>query len=534
MDLRTVMLMMATGSFLYAVLLVIFNYNKDNQQKVPYWTAAKFLQGAGSLMLYYRTSAYDGLTVLANAALLLGCAYEAWAVGVLTGKPVKRRLHILASIGILIICLITMFIARPYRSGLVFLVQSFFYLLPGLFLFQNSITKLSLQSLLAVCYSITGSVFLASGILCFGFPGLALSLGGDVIFSLIPGISFCVFMVSGFILLMLAKERSDRQVAEIQKSLEKSEIRFQQIVETAIEGILIFDENYRITFANEKMASILGYTVEEMIGEPYISFFPESQLDIYRQQESLRKKGQDSVYECCLRRKDGRINWFLVSATAILDEDGQFNGSFAMLTDINDRKEMELLLAESNRRLTELSNTDSLTGIANRRCFDAVLEREYFRLRRTNSKLSVILLDIDNFKEYNDYYGHVMGDECLQQIGRVLAGSVNRSVDLAARYGGEEFACILPDTDLYPAVKIAERIQQRIQALKIEHKKSIVSKYVTASFGVATVQFSPEVSLADIIAMADKLLYSAKVSGKNTIKYAEMGRNEQARLQENA
>jgi diguanylate cyclase (GGDEF)-like protein len=133
---------------------------------------------------------------------------------------------------------------------------------------------------------------------------------------------------------------------------------------------------------------------------------------------------------------------------------------------------------------------DSLTGIANRRCFDATLEHEYSRLRRSNSKLSIILLDIDHFKEYNDYYGHVMGDECLRQIGKVLSYCINRDVDLAARYGGEEFACILPDTDIYSAVEIAERIRERIEALKIEHKDSPISEFLTASFGVTTVQFS--------------------------------------------
>jgi diguanylate cyclase (GGDEF)-like protein len=223
-----------------------------------------------------------------------------------------------------------------------------------------------------------------------------------------------------------------------------------------------------------------------------------------------------------LLAKKGRISsLFLVSAKPILNDSGEFEGSFGMLTDINERREMELLLEESNRQLTELCNKDSLTGIANRRYFDATLEHEYSRLRRSNSKLSIVLLDLDHFKEYNDYYGHVMGDECLCQIGGVLESCVNQSVDLVARYGGEEFACILPDTDLHIAVKTAETIRQSIQDLKIEHKKSPTWEFVTASFGVTTVQYRSEISTADIIAMADKLLYKAKVSGRNRIEYAE-------------
>jgi diguanylate cyclase (GGDEF)-like protein/PAS domain S-box-containing protein len=440
----------------------------------------------------------------------------------LSGHLVKRWLHILISIGIILVCSTTILLVAPYRGGVVFFLQSILYFLPGKFLFKKTVIKSSLKSLLGVCYCVTGLVFLVSSIVCFGFPGYALSQDSAVLFGIIPGVSFCLFLVSGFILLMLAKERIDMQVLEIQKTLEKSEVRFQQIVETSIEGILIFDEHYQITFANKNMASILGYTIDKMLGKSYISFFPENQLDIYYHQESLRKKGKDSVYECCLLRKDGHIHWFLISAKAILDDFRRFEGSFAMLTDINERKEMELLLEETNRQLTELSNRDSLTGIANRRCFDATLEREYSRLIRTKSKLSIILLDIDHFKEYNDYYGHVAGDDCLRQIGRVLANYISRSVDLAARYGGEEFACILPDIDIHSAVEVDEKIRQGIQDLKIEHKKSPASEFVTASFGVTTVQYSPKVSMEDIIATADKLLYKAKISGRNKIEFAKL------------
>ena len=113
-------------------------------------------------------------------------------------------------------------------------------------------------------------------------------------------------------------------------------------------------------------------------------------------------------------------------------------------------------MEKTNRQLMELSNTDSLTGIANRRFFDSVLEHEYYRLRRSNSELSVIMLDIDHFKEYNDYYCHVMGDECLRQIGKVLTGCVTRSVDLAARYGGRNlpaFCLILISRRLFQCRK---------------------------------------------------------------------------------
>jgi len=522
LDLRTMTLMLAMGSFLYGLLLAVFKLNKNNPQKVPFWAAAKILQGSGALVLYFRTDTFDGLTSLAFTFILLGCAYEAWAVRYLAGKLVPRRLHIPVSAGIILACALTVFLAMPYQTGLVFIIQSGFYLLTSLFLFGKSEMRFSLRSLLAVCYSIAGSVYLVCAITCLVFPEYSLSMHGGYINNVIPGVSFFLFLVSGFVLLMLAKEKSDIQVLEIQRSLKESEYRFQKIMETAIEGILIFDENYTITFCNDNMAAMLGYTTDEMLGKTYASFFPESQLDIYNEQASRRKQGKDSVYECGLLRKDGQINWFLVSAKAILDDSGRFEGSFAMLTDINARKEMEFLLAETNRQLMELSNTDSLTGIANRRSFDSALEHEYYRLRRSNSELSVIMLDIDHFKEYNDYYGHVMGDECLRRIGRVLTGCVTRSVDLAARYGGEEFACILPDTGIQGAVAIAECIRQRIHELKIEHKESPVSEFVTASLGVATVRYSDNMSPADVVEMADRLMYKAKLSGRNRTEYAAL------------
>lgn len=522
MDTKTVMLMLAVGSFLLGLLLVIFRFNKSNPQKVPFWIAAKILQSAGSIMLYYRTGTFDGLTMLANTVLILGCSYEAWAIRNLSGQPVKRWLHILTSAGVILACWATLFLTEAYRAGLILLLQSTFYYLPSLFLFGKSHKKFSLQYILAAFYCITGSVFLSGAIACFGFSKNALRLYYNPIFGIIPVASFCIFLMSGFILLMLAKENSDIQVLEIQKNLQKSEIRFQQIVETAVEGILILDEHYRIAFANKNMALMLGYTVDEMLGMPYSSLFPGNQADVYKYQESLRKKGEASVYECHLKRRDGQTHWFLVSAKAILDDYGGFEGSFAMLTDINERKEIELLLEESNRHLRELSNKDSLTGIANRRCFDATLKYEYSRLRRTKSELSIILFDIDHFKDYNDYYGHVMGDDCLRQIGSVLTICLDQSDSLAARYGGEEFACILPDTDIISAVIIAENILQRIHDLKIEHKKSPIAQFITASFGVTTVKYSSKITLQDIITAADKLLYKAKVSGRNTIEYAKL------------
>lgn len=185
--------------------------------------------------------------------------------------------------------------------------------------------------------------------------------------------------------------------------------------------------------------------------------------------------------------------------------------------DITDHMRAEKALEESNHKLEIMSITDGLTGIANRRRFDQVLALEHARHERTKTELSLIMLDIDHFKEFNDCYGHILGDQCLQLIARVIDDNANRPADLAARYGGEEFACILPETDLDGAVAIAEKIRCGIIDLAIPHHKSTVADCVTASFGVATFKCATEGSAADIVVKADSLLYQAKSCGRNCL-----------------
>ena len=169
-------------------------------------------------------------------------------------------------------------------------------------------------------------------------------------------------------------------------------------------------------------------------------------------------------------------------------------------------------------QLETLSITDSLTQIANRRHFDAVLETEFGRHVRSGGELSLIMLDIDHFKAFNDTYGHLMGDDCLREVGRVLQECTSRAVDLAARYGGEEFVCILPDTDRSGAVFLAEKIRRGIEALAIPHNKSSVADHVTASLGVVTTTCSLDGSPPSILSQADELLYRAKSLGRNRIE----------------
>jgi diguanylate cyclase (GGDEF)-like protein len=169
--------------------------------------------------------------------------------------------------------------------------------------------------------------------------------------------------------------------------------------------------------------------------------------------------------------------------------------------------------------LEALSHQDGLTGIANRRYFDTVLEREWNAAKRENKCLSLILFDIDHFKKYNDAYGHLAGDDCLCRVAIAASQVIKRPRDTLARYGGEEFAVILPDTEPSGAKFCAEKIRLAIESLNISHVSSQINPFVTASVGISSIHPYAEVSVAQqLIKEADLALYQAKREGRNCVK----------------
>ncbi|MGK7889015.1 MAG: diguanylate cyclase [Leptolyngbyaceae cyanobacterium] len=182
-------------------------------------------------------------------------------------------------------------------------------------------------------------------------------------------------------------------------------------------------------------------------------------------------------------------------------------------------KERTQDLENANLQLLQLSRTDALTQITNRGEFDRFLNQEVKRLKRSQQWLSLLLLDIDFFKQYNDFYGHPQGDQCLIQVAEALKQAVKRPMDLAARYGGEEFVVILPETDLTGAIVIAEQIQQTIRQLTIPHDRSKVSEVVTVSIGISCIKLCAD-NLAEVfpktfVKQADTALYQAKTQGRD-------------------
>lgn len=216
---------------------------------------------------------------------------------------------------------------------------------------------------------------------------------------------------------------------------------------------------------------------------------------------------------------------FLTARTSGEDEiDGLQAGGIDYITKpinpavLKARVRNHLELKQNRDELIKLARTDGLTGLYNRRTFDDVLLREWRRLARTGEPLSVIMIDVDHFKLYNDTYGHGGGDSCLLRVARAAEGALQRPADVVARYGGEEFVALLPETKLDGAMAVAEAIRLSVAALNIPHASSTTAGHVTLSLGVASTIPQPDKEPAALLEIADQQLYAAKSEGRNRSK----------------
>ncbi|PPC96027.1 GGDEF domain-containing protein [Methylotenera mobilis] len=229
------------------------------------------------------------------------------------------------------------------------------------------------------------------------------------------------------------------------------------------------------------------------------------------------KAGTDHEADYRALTKDGQYIWIRDVVHVVRKENGEVDSLIGFMFDITERKDTEQKLIELQKQLEELSFKDGLTGVFNRRMFDSVMEVEWANAKRNRQPLSLIMLDIDYFKQYNDYYGHIQGDECLKRVANVLACVATRSRDFFARYGGEEFILVLPETDEAAAFKIAERCRNVIFKAQIPHEKSLVSQLLTISIGTSTITPTRNDEAIKFIATVDKQLYVAKEKGRNSI-----------------
>jgi len=212
---------------------------------------------------------------------------------------------------------------------------------------------------------------------------------------------------------------------------------------------------------------------------------------------------------------NGEYIWIRDVVHVVRKPDGEVDSLVGFMFDISERKKQEQELETLKKQLEEYSYQDGLTGIANRRFFEDSYQREWLNAQREQQPLTIMLLDIDYFKQYNDYNGHILGDACLKQIAQILKKSVSRPRDLVARFGGEEFVLVLPDTSQASAIEVVERILQSIRTADICHSSSPLDQRLSVSLGVKTIIPTQKNDKMAFLKEVDQNLYLAKEQGRN-------------------
>ena len=213
---------------------------------------------------------------------------------------------------------------------------------------------------------------------------------------------------------------------------------------------------------------------------------------------------------------DGGYVWIRDVVHVVRNDEGMVESLVGFMFDISERKQAEEQLLKLQRELTELSFRDGLTGVANRRRLDAFIDAQWTAACRSGKPLSLVLADIDCFKQYNDHYGHLAGDACLKRVAALL-DTAARGHDLLGRFGGEEFLLVLPETDAAAALERAGECLARLAQAQLPHAASGVGALLTASFGVATIVPTAADPPSALIEMVDRSLYQAKAQGRNSI-----------------
>ncbi|WP_341677508.1 sensor domain-containing diguanylate cyclase [Niveibacterium sp. SC-1] len=279
----------------------------------------------------------------------------------------------------------------------------------------------------------------------------------------------------------------------------------------------------RFAYVGPQIEPLLGWTAESWVSvEDWATrIHPEDRERVVNFCVAQSKAGVDHEADYRALTRDGGYVWIRDVVHVLRNEAGEVDALIGFMFDISERKKTEEALISLQKQLEEMSFKDGLTNVANRRMFDAILEQEWSSAQRNRQPISVILVDIDYFKQYNDQYGHIQGDECLKQVAAALGGAATRAKDFFARFGGEEFVFILPDTEAAAANKIAERCRDAIFKLQLPHAGSSVSQILTISMGAGTVIPLRDDLPMDFVARVDRRLYRAKQYGRNRIAAAD-------------
>ncbi|MFH1034901.1 MAG: diguanylate cyclase [Pseudomonadota bacterium] len=336
---------------------------------------------------------------------------------------------------------------------------------------------------------------------------------------------------------------------ELEEELRQSQTRYLAILEDQTELICRSGPDGALTFVNEAYCRYFGKSRQELLGHAFLPTFPgDDGLALARHLSSLSREQPLGILEHRVV-VDGQVRWLKWTTRAIHDRQGEFAEFQSVGRDITERRQAEdqlreardhleqrvaertAALQETNKRLAlvvgqlqnaqdelqRLSFVDGLTGVANRRFFDQQMAQEWRRAVREQSSLALIMVDIDQFKLFNDTYGHLAGDDCLRRVAQALAQGLRRPGDFLARYGGEEFVAVLPGTGQEGAWALAELMRRQVEELAIAHASSTVAPWVTVSLGVATRLPVNHDDPQEVLASADAALYQAKQAGRNRV-----------------
>jgi len=314
------------------------------------------------------------------------------------------------------------------------------------------------------------------------------------------------------------RERDD-ELATMQRAIQISEEHHRLLADNATDMIMLINVDLVRTYVSPACRELLGYEPEKLVGHPAADMIHpadrhaiETLLQAFGDSPNTTERAQYRV-----AHKDGRELWLESCGRRLPNNQG-----FVVTTrDITDRRAMEERLEAANRLLRVQALQDPLTGIANRRRFDEMLGVEFRRTQRFAEPLSILMIDIDFFKSFNDTYGHPAGDACLRAVALKIEAQMRRSGDMLGRYGGEEFACVLPGSDTAGALKMAEQIRLAIENMAIANSSS-PRGMLTVSIGLVTIDSTHEhEGPAEYVEAADSALYEAKNAGRNTIRVGQ-------------
>ena len=293
-------------------------------------------------------------------------------------------------------------------------------------------------------------------------------------------------------------------------------------------GMIVLDDSEHVVLWNRWMEEHSSYPASSVLGKPFVELFPE--LTNGRAHGAIRGALQSKLaslisqtlnkapFPLYARAEDRAAGVRIQQAVQVvpLDQPGKAH-CLVQITDVSMAVAREKQLRELAMELQGQIFIDGLTGIPNRRRFDEHVENEFRRAKRSGSPLSLAMIDVDAFKDYNDNYGHQKGDDCLILIAAALTRILGRPCDLVARYGGEEFVALMPDTNADGAQALAEAMRHEVESLAIEHAHSGVAPHVTISLGLLTQTPSHNTVISHMIGAADRALYQAKRNGRNCV-----------------